>query len=237
VVAGGMMGIFAIVMLLDWCFAPVDRHVDVATTSWRSTADLEHRQVNHGNDWREDMPSGAYAVSCEREQHGTHDCHAHDCQCRRVSHSETYSCNCHEVCHTHCSSGRNGYARCSESCDDVCSTCTRSLPSTTECDTCYDQCPTYDDWCSFTYDTWPVIEHEELSGSGPTPLAPVLHPNGGDERESRATSYRVEMSDRDGRYAYTPVGLVDYDRFHRGDRWHIRTNRAGMVEPIAQEHR
>lgn len=214
-----------------WLFAPTERDVRVAGTHWTWTVVLRERHVLQGEGWRSGAPWGAYNLACVSRQRGTEDCHAHDCRCHSVSHSEPYDCDCHEACHEHCSSGHNGYARCRERCHLRCSTCYRPLPSTTECDTCYDQCPVYADWCSYTYEQWDVVNDATLRGTDHAPQRPALVAVDANHRTEDDLGFDVDFRGRDGAWSYRPANQTDYDRFTSGARWRVETNRAGMIRP------
>lgn len=214
-----------------WAFMPWRETVHVSATLWSRTTNLQQRVTRNGEGWG--TPSGAFNSQCESRQHGTHDCHPYDCNPHSVS------CRCHDVrtgesCSEHCSSSGNGFSECEEVCtpeyEEECDSCT-------EYDTCYDQCPTYDDWCTFQYYEWPVIRTESTQGTDLATLAwPALNVDphaSSPQRIDRQETYTVVFRNDHGTWEIETT-LVDFRRYHTSDTWVIEVNHAGIAHPISQ---
>jgi hypothetical protein len=226
----------------------------VTGTSWQYVEELHQRTTVHEEGWG--SPSDAFNTSCESKYYGTENCHPHDCRPHQVgyschphqcnAHSVSYSCNCSSYrcnCHTSCTSKRNGFSSCHESCSSCsrCSTCYRTEYSTctdtcyrTEYDTCYDQCPVYKQYCHYDRYTWPIINRQMTSGSDWQPHWGTLV--AGDlQRLDKFETYGVYFQDEKGqRFSYVPRSLAEYRYFNTGHFWKVRTNRAGAVEPVEE---
>lgn len=235
-IAGGVTaGILLLSGLLVWLFTPWQEHVRVEARSWSRSIELQERVTLSGQSWDDERPASHFNDSCVTRQHGTHDCDPYDCNPHSVD------CNCHSVqtgesCHTTCSSGGNGFSECSESCSPTysqeCSTCT-------EYDTCYRQCPTYDEWCSYSYYDWPTICTERTAGQGaqavvwphltttPNPPSP--------QRLVHHENYSVEFRNTSDHWLLTPRNESEYGRYSLHARWLIEVNRVGRVKPLHTE--
>lgn len=220
-----------------WLFTPWQEQATVTSAHWSRTAVLQQRVTRDGEDWG--APPGAFNVTCERRQHGTHECHPHNCN----PHSVSYDCRCHEVsagesCHESCSSSGNGFSECEEVCtpeyENECDTCER-----TEYDTCYDECPTYDDWCEYQYYDWPAVRQANAGGTDADPVVwPVLavDPNPpSPQRIVRNESYAVVFRNENDTWHYSPSDEHDFGRFHRQAAWRIEVTHAGTVKPLAEQ--
>ena len=237
---GGLFCVIGIVWFFVWLFAPHIHHAKVIQTHWSYHVELSQRQVNSDSDWQNDMHSGAYNTSCEERQHGTHDCNAYRCNPHQVNHPiNPHRCNCVTTPRTCdapvCTRLDNGYSRCRRSCEPAhteCDTCTDDH-YVTEYDTCYHQCPTMDQWCSYNYDTWPVVARDDRSGDDHNIVRPPLVAAGPDQRTSDRLSFHVRFQRHDDEFHdYTPSDLDDYNRFQFGTRWRIETSHAGTFRPI-----
>jgi len=196
--------------------------VRVKSTSWTYVRVLEQRNVRSGSGWGH--PSDSFNVSCSRRQRGTEDCNPRDCR----PHSVSYDCRPHDcACHVHCVDLNNGYSRCEESCSTCYDTCTR-----TEYDTCYDQCPVYDDWCTYNYHTWDKIDEETTSGSTDPYWGSRLSADHAIPQRIMSTeSYGVVFSDDGDEWSYSPENLREFSSFSKDDMWRVDVNYAGMVWP------
>jgi type II secretory pathway pseudopilin PulG len=223
----GVIGIVAVIAFFVWLFSPHEHDAQVASLRWQYTRTLEQRYTRHGEGWG--TPAGAFDVSCHRRQRGTERCHPHDCNPHQVGHS----CNPHDcACHTSCSESGNGYATCHESCSTCYDTC-----YTTEYDTCYDTCPVYDNWCSYNYYEWEVLDRERTSGTdhsvrwGTRLRADTSIP----QRILTAEEYTVTFAQGEEHWTYSPSSLSDFNRYDVGAIWDVKTNYAGMIWPVHPE--
>lgn len=242
--------LFLFIWFLVWAFTPTTRHTEVTSTDWRRIAHLEQRSTHHGEGWSYNEPASHFNDSCQTRQDGTEDCHPHDCH----PHSVSYDCNCHSVsdgesCSTSCRDNGNGFSSCSETCyprsHTECSTCSR-----TEYDTCYDQCPVYHQWCTYSYYNWNEIDsstthgHNDHNIVNPSDLV-ARENNIGPQRILIEERYSVVFTDlnemdenhpnRHATFGYTPGNAQDFNRFVTGTNWRIETNHAGNVKPCAVE--
>lgn len=224
-------GLCLLVAFCVWAFMPWRETVHVSATLWSRTTNLQQRVTRNGEGWG--VPSESFNSRCESRQHGTHNCNPYDCNPHSVP------CNCHEVsagesCSEHCSSSGNGFSECEEVCTpeyvEQCDSCT-------EYDTCYEQCPTYDDWCSYQYYEWPIIRTESTHGTDLATLAwPALDvdPNPSNpQRLDRQETYTVVFRNDHGTWEIQTT-LVDFRRYHTDDTWVIEVNHAGNARPISQ---
>lgn len=232
--------------LMIWLFTPNSTVAQVSVMAWTRTSDLQERHSYDGEGWRKNAPAGVYAwTHCETRQNGTHDCNPHDCNCHNVpyecrcSGGTPYSCNCR----TNCSPNRNGSATCSESCSTcttprVCSTCSRE-----ECSTCYDQCPTMEDWCTYRYYQWDSLNRIRLAGGGHTAQWPEvergiyqnpLFPH----RTLREDEYAIRWNDTASYRQWRRTYSFDrYERFSVGDLWEVEWTRAGGFTLMRRKRR
>lgn len=229
-----VLGLAAIIALIVWIFTPWQEHTRVASAAWSRTTNLQQRVTRDGSGWG--SPAGAFNVACETRQHGTHDCNPYDCH----PHSVSYECRCHEVsagesCHESCTHEGNGFSSCHEVCTphyrEECSTCSR-----TEYDTCYHQCPTYEQWCTYQYYEWPQIDTATTRGTDRDPVVwPALDvdPNApSPQRLDRSETYTVTFNDPNGTWTDHPTSAAEFGRFHVGDPWVIEVDHAGDVRPL-----
>jgi len=224
------------ICLLYWLLVPNETTARVTVMAWSRSRDLQKRHSYAGEGWRSQAPGSVYSWNhCETRQNGTHDCNPHSCNCHNVgyecncSDGTSYSCNCSRSC----TSNGNGSATCSESCQTcttprTCSTCYRE-----ECSTCYDQCPTYEDWCRYRYWQWDSLNRMRLAGGGHTAEWPDVERNIRQDptmehrilaEEEYAVRWQDEESYRQWRRTYP---FTSYERFNVGDRYRAEWTRAG----------
>lgn len=246
IVASVIAGLILVFSFFYWIFAWHSHDAIVISTHWQHTAHLEQRYTHHGASWDGDEPASHFNDICETRQNGTHDCDPYDCN----PHSVSYDCNCHSVsdgedCHTSCSSNNNGFSECEEICSPrshtECDSCNR-----TEYDTCYHQCPTYDQWCEYDYYTWNEINTAFTSGNDHNLSDPNLVATttiNGPQRVRIDREYDVRFHTLDGDadenrkvWDYDPPNALDYHRFHVGSRWRIETNHAGSMRIVRPVH-
>lgn len=227
----GLVGSCVIVFAV-WLFSPWHEHVRVSAARWERQRDLHHRVTLHGEGWG--TPIGAFNASCESRQHGTHNCNAYDC------HPHDVDCHCHQVadgesCHESCTSGENGFSDCEEVCEteytEECDTCT-------EYDTCYEQCPTYDDWCRYSYYDWPVVATTHAAGTDHDPVVwPEMNTpaDGETYRIEQTEEYHVAFTNENGTWTTDPGSEGAFERYRAGARWDIQVTHAGTVSPVREE--
>jgi hypothetical protein len=225
VIIGGAVaaGLGALTWFLLWLLLPHHVNATVADIKWNYLVELRQRVTKSGEGWRSSMPSSSFDESCHRRQRGTEDCNPYQCNQRQ----ESYQCRPHQCnCQTTCTSGKNGYSRCSKSCSTCYDTCQRTVH-----DTCYHQCPVYADWCSYKYYEWPVIEQKASSGDDHKVWWPKMEKTGPHQRIDKHQRYKVHFTKGKERWEYKPKGLGDFKRFTPKEPWEIEVNRAGMVWP------
>lgn len=222
-----------------WLFSPNETVVRVASMVWSRERRLEERHDYAGEGWRRQAPPLVYAWdNCASRQSGTEQCHPHQCRCRpqtfdcRCTGGDTYSCRCRNVCRRSCSSNRNGSARCSETCRESCSTCTHprrcSTCTRTVCDTCYDTCPVFEQWCSYRYHRWDEIVRRRLDGRGQTCAWPDVQAHGELQRVESSERYDVRFDDTESRRTWARTyDYGTYSRFDEGQRWRTEWTHAG----------
>jgi len=143
---------------------------------------------------------------------------------------DSYDCRC-STRRTNCHDNGNGSATCDE--ETVCDTCyTPKKCDTCEkraCDTCYDTCPVYDDWCTAQSYEWPIVNTKTNTGSDLRPAWPGLTA-GVLQRLERSESYAVKLANSDDVWTYHPSNEGEYVRFagHEGN-LRISYTRAGTV--------
>jgi hypothetical protein len=226
-----LMGVAGIVWLCLYLFLPWETDAQVTGVRWTYHVDLQQKTLRHEEDWEGEMHVGAFNTSCMTRQRGTENCNPHQCDCRDESYQcNCRSCNCSESCRESCTDNGNGTESCSESCtqtcDECCDTCTREV-----CRTCYDQCPVYDDWCSYDWYDWPVVNHATTSGADLNVYAPALQARGSDQRLIETTRFDVRFTADEDEWSYRPSNVADFRRFSPA-RWRIKVNRAGQVQPL-----
>ena len=95
------------------------------------------------------------------------------------------------------------------------------------CDTCYDQCAEYRDWCNYDYFEWPVSLTQVTSGTDPETYWPKLEAVGVDQRLQRIKEYKVvfQKTDNSDSYEYLAEDLLDFKRFNVGEYWRLRVGK------------
>lgn len=243
----GVVAAFLGIWFFAWLLSPNHTIARVTQTRWERRAVLSAMHDYQGEGWRDDAPPLVFEwTHCETRQHGTHACNPHNCNCRRVSYDcncsggDSYSCNCSRSCSTSCTSQRNGSARCRETCRRTCDTCrTPRRCSTcyrTECSTCFDQCPTWAQWCSYRYHRWDVMNRGYTQGDDHAARWPGLQANGERERLERTETYRVDFADTASHRTWqiTP-DFARYETFHVGERYRVEWTRAGSFTVLSRE--
>ncbi len=223
------LSICGFVYLLIYFFTPIKAIATVSDIQWTRSENLEERHTRNGDGWRNSAPSSAFDFeNCHQRQNGTENCHPYECRVR----NESYECNCtggdsYECnCRTSCTSNNNGSATCSQSCSTCrtpvrCSTCTRRVS-----DTCYEQCPTYAEYCNYKYHTWDVINRAVMSEHNNTPQWPELQAHG-NQRIIRDENYRVILINNNSPHQTfnESVRLNVFTRFRAGQQWEIEYTR------------
>lgn len=260
-IVGIIFGVLAVLAgIIYGCFWLFSWHPTTATvteTTWHYHVDLHQRELRHDSDWKNNEPPHAFNESCHEEIRSYHQCNPYQCNPHQVG----YECNCRDerncttrpVCSTSCSNNGNGSSSCSERCRDeescttnrVCQTCYR-----TEYDTCYEQCPDYDQKCEFDFPTWPVVQVADTTNTDHTLVRPELSaPENvvcpGDPETLYIANPTVARCTVDsvrfhatfdagevGRFPVEPHSLPEYDRYQIGDHWNAQYNDAGMFRPL-----
>ena len=223
--------------LLVWLFTPNTTTAHVTTMTWSRTQVLEERHSYAGEGWQRQAPPLVYSWDhCETRQDGTERCHPHDCNCHSVPYEcnctggDSYECNCTTSAPS-CTSNRNGSATCtsgSRSCSTCrtprsCSTCSR-----TECDTCYDQCPVYAQWCAYHYYQWDIMATQHTEGNGHGAVWPNLEAQGDLQRVEATEDYHVIFHDDHSDQTWNRTyDFGRYDQFNVGEDWNIEWTHAG----------
>lgn len=222
-VLGALLAL-ALLIFLVWLLVPHEHDASVSSLHWEYTRVLRQRYTREDSGWG--TPSGAFNSTCTRRQHGTENCNPYQCRPHDVD------CNCHEHCDpVECDPpNENGYRECHQDCDDICATCT-------EYDTCYAQCPVYDDWCTYSYYEWTSVDTETTSGSDHNvSWGTRLHLSPGLTQEIvQSESYSVTFAWKDKHVPYLTADLNDFNRFEIGANWDVETNYAGMIRPLHLE--
>lgn len=259
--AGIIFGVLAVLAGIIygcvWLFSWHPTTATVTETTWRYHVDLHRREVRHDSDWKNNEPAHAFNESCHEEIRSYHQCNPYQCNPHQVS----FECNCRDdrnctsrpVCSTSCSNSGNGSSSCSERCRNeescttnrVCQTCYR-----TEYDTCYEQCPDYDQKCEFDFPVWPAIQAADTMNTDHTLVRPELSAPGnvacpGDPETLYIANPGVTLCTVDsvrfhatfdagevGRFPVVPRSLSEYDRYQIGDRWNAQYNHTGMFRPM-----
>lgn len=236
IVVGLLLGAL-LVKAIWWLVTPREVDARVVQTSWKHTENLRERETRSGEGWGRPGTKGfyneaAFNVSCHQRYYGEERCHPHDCNPRRVTYEcrcTTYDCNCRNEC----SDNKNGYSTCRRVCSSCksCDTCSR-----TEYDTCYDSCPVYKDWCSYSYHEWPVKETKESFGYTHDVSWPGLLPNPQrSQRVQRVAQYQVLFRDsaENSTLTYEPTELAVFKQFFVDDTWKLEVGKVtGKVNPV-----
>lgn len=219
-----------LILGIFWLFSARQVDAVVTKTAWQYTEHLREREVRQDSGWGHPGGKGfyneaAFGVSCDSRYYGTEDCHPHNCR----AHSQSYSCHEHSCrCHETCRKNGNGFSTCNTSCGTCSDTCYRTVY-----DTCYDRCPVYKDWCSYSYNEWPVKDTRITQGAGRDTTWPGLQPSGSGQRVQKLEDYTVSFKADDEDLHYKPDTLADYRRFVVGDTWKLKIGHVtGRVAPV-----
>jgi len=216
-----MVGAF--ICLMIWLFVPHKVNARITGISWTHIVNIEERTPIHDEGWASGMPMGAYDKSCVNKFKESYDCNPYDCNCHDID----YDCNPHDCnCSESCRDTGTGFSECTTTCSTCYDTCSR-----TECDTCYESCDRYEDWCSYTYDTWPVVKSDSHHGGSHETTWPDLQPIGPDQRRKEIRKYVVNFAAEEKEWLFRPKSEGEFRKYSPGTDWEIKYNRAGMVFP------
>lgn len=217
------VSIALVAAFLVWLFMPHKHEAIISDIAWQYTSTLQKRVPVDETDWKGGMPGDAYNVSCRTKFKGTRPCNPHDCRPHPVPYQcRPHDCMCHNVSHDM----GNGYSSVTRQCSTCYDTCTR-----TEYDTCWDECDVYDDWCSYTHDTWPDVETQTTHGTDHRVYWPRLEATPPDERLQKKEEYTASfvIPPDDGRL-YHPESLEEFARYAPGGQWVVQTRRSGAFK-------
>lgn len=218
-----IVGLVLVVVLIGVCFVPRSKVTKVKSVAWTYQVDLEQKRVEHEQGFTH--PSGAFNLSCQQRQNGTHDCDEYKCN----PHDVKVDCNPHDCkCHKVTKDKKNGFSQVEEVCDTCYDKCDKQVE-----DTCHRQCPTMAEWCSYDVINWQVIKTEKKEGTDHTPKWPdltVREP--ASERLERKELYEVTFSDGEKSWTSKPSSLEDFNRFQVGAEWKIHVTSVGIVTPV-----
>lgn len=217
-----------LVALVVWAFIPHEGAARVSSVKWIHIGTYEERRIESENGWGRPLFGSPFNVSCTSRIHGYHNCNPHDCNPHTVWRDcRPHNCNCHKVC----KNLKNGFS----SCDNSCSTCYDRC-SSREFDTCYEQCPTYDDWCSWNYYRWVRRGEKTLSGdSAQSMMWPDLGPIDETHRLVQTPAYIVNFVDDSGQtMSYAPDTADEFSKFEDGQRWKTSSSRVGFFRPLSR---
>jgi hypothetical protein len=208
--------------LLIYLIVPRIVLAPVTSLYWKRTTTIEQRFTKSGEGWG--SPIGAFNSSCHTRQRGTENCHPRQCN----PHSQTYNCNPRQCnCSNSCTSNKNGFSTCSRSCSTCYSSCSRTVY-----DTCYDQCPVYDNWCIYNYYSWDQVFSSKASGINHKvywPKVPELKPL---QRYHYEQSYGAIFKIEHDEWNFVTANVTEFNRYNVKDVWKIKVNRAGSVWPL-----
>lgn len=235
---GALIAVAGIVLLLVWLFASKHSIVAISSMSWQRDEVVEERHTLNGEGWESDMPGSSFDASCERRLKGYRECNPHRCNPHSVSYEcnctggDSYSCNCSRSC----SSNDNGTATCSTSCSTCytpksCSTCSR-----TEYDTCYDQCPIHENWCTYQYYRWDAIQQKTVGGTDQKLFWPGLQSIGDLQRLVRHQKFSVVFHEVDGdRQWKTEPDESTYLQYGKDAAYQAEWTRAGSFKILRRK--
>lgn len=242
-VALGILLAGAVIIPMIFMLRATSTIVVVSHQRWVRERTLQEQHSYSGEGWRRSVTEEVYSWDhCEDRQRGTTACHPHPCNCHEVSYScnctggNSYSCNCttDRQCSRVCTSNRNGSATCTQRCRDVrsCSTCTTPRRCQTcirtVCNTCVDQCPVMEPWCSYRYHRWDTIDHGETHGEGHGAHWPPVNIHGPGQRMHSAEDYTVEFRDLHSTRTWERAYSEEvYERFNVGQRYNASWTRVG----------
>lgn len=239
---GGVVAVIIAIALITglyFLFRTRDVYATVSGVQWAYTIPIERYQVVSDDGF--DPPGDAFDVTRTGSRIHHYD-RVHD-----GSHQEPYSVleacgqDCRptpKICSQSCTSNKNGYATCRESCSgggQSCSTryCSRTRYRTVED---YHNEPVYRPY--YGWHAWRWRPHRNAVTSGrdfnmrwpdTTPPSPLAM--GEQEREgARRAAYDVTFRKQDETWTYHPNGEVDFRRFEPGHTFHLKVAAIGSVE-------
>lgn len=209
-----------------YMFTPHRTMATVTHMQWSHHAEYQERQVFHGEDWGS-PPYDVFDTSCRSKYYGEENCHPRKCN----AHTETvqgaaYDCRCK----TSCTSKKNGFSNCSERCD----TCYRKETRTVY-ETCYDRCPVYRQWCSYSYYKWIGIKQSTAAGEGTQNITwPQLGVDDQSHRHEYSGTHTVQFLSEEGKTHAYHTNEEEYTKFATGQVWNAEYTYAGTFRPITQ---
>lgn len=229
----GALLLVAFVLIISGIYWAVKAHEVLGTVSsmkWIHMVRDEERMTYSGEGWS--IPIGAFNTSCVTKQRGTHNCRPYQCNARQ----ESYNCNprqCNCTTKTRCADQKNGFSKCTEStsCQTCYSRCTKTVYST-----CYEQCPTMDQWCSYQYHKW--ISRGERTKDGTSadamdwPLPGIIDET---HRSIKVPAYIVHFDVEGEKFSYSPSTAEDFARFETKQIWVCERRFIGMFKPLRLE--
>lgn len=226
ILCSSLLALGGIVWFFVWLFTPNYIDAKVKSVEWSYTINLRIREVRHSSGWGPPGNQGYYHeapfnVLCGTRLRGTENCHPYNCD----PHLETYDCRCKQVqcnCRQDCKDFKNGFTRCTKSCNTCsnCDTCTR-----TKFDTCWEQCPVYEDWCNYDYYEWPIQETKNMSGTNHNVQWPNIVVTGSTQKIEKTEDYIINFSTSNDMYQYNPKTVTDFMRFGIGDTWRLHVGK------------
>ena len=230
----GAASLFCLVWLGFWLFGTHEAVAVVGSIEWDRSAAIEERHIKDGAGWISDRPSDAFNSQCASRFKRNRDCNPYQCH----PHPENYTCNCRGgdryACgsYTSCKPNNNGSASCRKVTNycthpRVCDTCTRTVY-----DTCYHQCPVYEDWCHYQYPQWDVIKRKATGGHDLKPVWPDLQPVGNDQRLQRTERYQVHLEYPEHVWLHEPHSETEFQRFPKGSSHKVEYTRAGTFKVL-----
>ena len=94
----------------------------------------------------------------------------------------------------------------------------------------------YDDYCTYTYQDWGVINVARASGSNAYPSQPVVNLINNQRRGNEVVSYSVTLQDSNGEtYQYTPSSLQEYQSFEVNAEYSIEINGVGSIVKLERK--
>lgn len=235
------VGVMAATLLLWWLFIPHEAHVTVSAVSWKHSVEIERYRVTSESGWY--AASDAFDVRNEGRRFHHYD--------HRVigSHIEHYTARvacgeaCEErpkLCHDVCTSNKNGYATCRESCTGGGKTCITKYCSEprTRSVTDYQDFPIDQTW--YSWKAWRWLHQRDVVLSGVTtetrwPSAAEKKIGDGlvgqeQEREGAShAEYLVTYTNDKGHWEVKPRTEAEFRRRELNSRWHIKVSRIGIV--------
>ena len=94
----------------------------------------------------------------------------------------------------------------------------------------------YDDYCTYIYQDWDVINVAKASGSDANPSLPVVNLITNERRGNEAISYSVSLQDSNGEtYKYSPSSLQEYQSFEVNAEYLIEVNGVGSIVQLEKK--